>query len=197
MKPDEYFASVPEFARPICDALRTTIRKVAPELREVMKWSSPCYEGRGLVFGLSAFKAHVRLFFFKGAQVPDVDGLFEHGEDNASARSLKFSSIEEVPLGKLEKLIRAAATFDAEGAAKPMPRARRPELPMPKVLVAALNRAPEAKAFFATLAPSCRREYIEWISAAKKEETQARRLEQTIEMLTAGRRRHEQYRAER
>jgi uncharacterized protein YdeI (YjbR/CyaY-like superfamily) len=68
-------------------------------------------------------------------------------------------------------------------------RTRRPELPIPKELASGLKRVPRAAAFFQTLPPSCRREYIEWISAAKKEETRERRTQQAMEMLTAGRRR--------
>jgi uncharacterized protein YdeI (YjbR/CyaY-like superfamily) len=33
------------------------------------------------------------------------------------------------------------------------------------------------------LAPSCRREYLEWIEEAKKPETRARRIAKTLEML--------------
>jgi uncharacterized protein YdeI (YjbR/CyaY-like superfamily) len=57
-----------------------------------------------------------------------------------------------------------------------------------------LRKAPKANACFETLPPSCRREYIEWISTAKRAETLARRLETTIAMLTKGKRLNEQYR---
>lgn len=192
---DNYIAKAPEFARPICEALRKLIHKAAPELRETIKWSSPCFEGRGLICGLGAFQKHVRLFFFKGAQVPDPDGVFADGEDNASGRSAKFFSLEEIPVKKLERLIRAAAQLDAEGKVKPPPRARRPELPMPKEFAATLKRSPKARTYFETLSPSCRREYVEWISAAKRDETRERRLAEAIEMLSEGRRRNEPYRA--
>jgi hypothetical protein len=192
---DAYIAKAPEFARPICEALRTLIHKAAPELRETIKWGSPCFEGRGLVCGLGAFQKHVRLFFFKGAQVPDPGGIFVAGEDNASGRSAKFPSLEKIPVKRLERLIRAAAKLDAAGKARPVPRARRPELPMPKEFAASLKRSPKARAYFETLPPSCRREYIEWISTAKRDETRERRLAEAIEMLSEGRRQNEQYRA--
>ena len=156
---------------------------------------TPCFEGRGLVCGLGAFQKHVRLFFFKGARVPDPEGVFADGEDNASGRSAKFASLEEIPVKKLERLIRAAAKLDAEGKAKPMPRARRPELPMPREFADALKRSSKARLYFETLPPSCRREYIEWISTAKRNETRERRLAEAIEMLSEGRRHNQQYRA--
>lgn len=43
-----------------------------------------------------------------------------------------------------------------------------------------------AKTFFESLAFTHRREYVEWIVSAKREETKARRLETTMEKLTAG-----------
>jgi uncharacterized protein YdeI (YjbR/CyaY-like superfamily) len=65
---------------------------------------------------------------------------------------------------------------------------------MPEELAKALKGAPKAQAFFETLPPSARREYVEWVSTAKREETRARRLEEAVSMLSAGRRRNEQYR---
>jgi hypothetical protein len=187
-------AEAPEFARPICETLRAVIRRAGPELREVIKWGNPCYEGRGLVCGFGAFQKHVRLFFFKGAQVPGLDGLLLQGEDNASGRAINFTSAENIPVKKLERLLRAAVKLDADGNAKRLPRVRRPELPMPKEFAAALKHERKAQAFFATLPPSCRREYIEWISTAKKAETRARRLAEALTMLSAGRRHNDQYR---
>ncbi|HEY0549662.1 MAG TPA: YdeI/OmpD-associated family protein, partial [Verrucomicrobiae bacterium] len=57
------------------------------------------------------------------------------------------------------------------------------------------KRSSKARVYFDTLPPSCRREYIEWISTAKRDETRERRLAEAIEMLSAGRRHNEQYRA--
>ena len=190
---DAYFEEAPEFARPICKKLRSLIFEAAPSLREVLKWSSPCYEGRGLVCGIGAFKQHVRLYFFKGGQLPDPSGILSGGEGNASGRSLKFASVSEIPVKVLTQLMREAARVDASGA-RSAPRARRKELAMPDDFAAALKRAAKAKTFFESLPPSCRREYIEWIITAKREETRTRRLNEAITMLGAGRRQNEQYR---
>jgi len=48
----------------------------------------------------------------------------------------------------------------------------------------ALNR--KAKDFFETLAPACRRHFIGWIVTAKREETKARRLEESLALLARG-----------
>jgi uncharacterized protein YdeI (YjbR/CyaY-like superfamily) len=49
-----------------------------------------------------------------------------------------------------------------------------------------LSKNKKAKEYFHTLAPSYRRNYILWISAAKKEETRKRRLKEAIGLLTKG-----------
>lgn len=41
--------------------------------------------------------------------------------------------------------------------------------------------------FWERLAPSCRRTWIGWIDSAKREETKARRLRESLELLAAGR----------
>ncbi|MBK6379505.1 MAG: YdeI/OmpD-associated family protein [Chitinophagaceae bacterium] len=44
----------------------------------------------------------------------------------------------------------------------------------------------QAAGFFKSLAFTHKREYVEWITGAKKEETRQTRLQTTIKKLTAG-----------
>lgn len=60
------------------------------------------------------------------------------------------------------------------------------EAPLPEDLAQALAAAPAAGAKFETLSRSCRREYLQWIDEAKKPETRARRIQQTLEKLCSG-----------
>lgn len=57
------------------------------------------------------------------------------------------------------------------------------EVSVPAELAAALAADPAAKAAFDRLSFSHRREYAEWVAAAKRDETRARRAAQTIERL--------------
>ncbi|WP_224999790.1 YdeI/OmpD-associated family protein [Cesiribacter sp. SM1] len=59
----------------------------------------------------------------------------------------------------------------------------RPELTVPEYLQALLDKHPAAKTFFEGLAYTHRKEYLLWITEAKKEETRQRRLQQMLEML--------------
>jgi Domain of unknown function (DUF1905)/Bacteriocin-protection, YdeI or OmpD-Associated len=55
---------------------------------------------------------------------------------------------------------------------------------IPPELAAALRRNAAARKRFDALSYTHRREYVEWIAGAKKEETRTRRVERTIQRLT-------------
>ena len=60
------------------------------------------------------------------------------------------------------------------------------ELNMPAELESALDRSKKAAEFFHSISPSYRRQYIAWIATAKRPETRAKRLSETIKLLKAG-----------
>ncbi len=45
----------------------------------------------------------------------------------------------------------------------------------------------------AQLSPSCKREYVEWIAEAKREETRAKRVAQAVEWIASGKSRNWKY----
>lgn len=57
------------------------------------------------------------------------------------------------------------------------------EVAVPDDLAAALDADPSVRALFDGLAFSHRREYVEWVEGAKKAETRARRVAQTVERV--------------
>ena len=59
---------------------------------------------------------------------------------------------------------------------------------IPKDLAKELRKEKDAKAFFDKLSYTHRREYVNWINEAKKEETRQNRIVKTIEMLKQGKR---------
>jgi hypothetical protein len=58
---------------------------------------------------------------------------------------------------------------------------------VPKDLRSALGASPEAKAAFAKLSFTHRREYVEWVEEAKRPETRERRVAATVSQVEAGR----------
>ncbi|WP_068615873.1 YdeI/OmpD-associated family protein [Paenibacillus tuaregi] len=56
-------------------------------------------------------------------------------------------------------------------------------LPVPEDLQQRLNESPKAAGFFAALAPSHRKAYLQWIEEAKRPETREARIVKTVEKL--------------
>ena len=67
----------------------------------------------------------------------------------------------------------------------PRPRFQMPST-IPRYIQAALRKDPAARRYFEGLAPSQRRRYVGWIESAKREETKAKRLQEAIRLLNAG-----------
>jgi uncharacterized protein YdeI (YjbR/CyaY-like superfamily) len=72
----------------------------------------------------------------------------------------------------------------------PAPPRRLPTgAPVPKFIRSALAAHPVARRNFAALAPTYRRDYLRWITEAKKPETRERRLKEAIRRLESNQRR--------
>jgi len=177
---DDYIAKAAPFAQPILTHVRVLAHQALPGAQETIKWGMPHLMVRGKnVVGLAAFKAHASV-------------VIHHEERGVGMGSLgKLASITDLP-DDGELIARFQAGLAEVGVPKPR-RAPKPELPVPSALAAALEAAPEAKRVFADFAPSHRREYVEWVAEAKREETRDKRIAQAIEWLTEGKKRHWKY----
>src|SRR4051812_697965 len=141
---DARITKASDFARPICVKLREIIRKAAPNLEECLKWGMPAYKGNGLVCCIGAFKQHVTLHFFRGAEFGGAHALLKDGADAANSRGIKFTSLKEVKAAAVAGLVKEGVKIDGtEKTAKP--KTKRAELPVPPAFTAALRKNPRAK----------------------------------------------------
>ncbi len=85
---------------------------------------------------------------------------------------------------KLEAIPAKPASFSSENPAPGVDYITR-SIETPPALQQLLDKNKKAAVFFDSLAFSHKREYVEWIVSAKKQETKTRRLEVTMEKLTA------------
>ncbi len=92
------------------------------------------------------------------------------------AKLIQEGRMTEAGLAKIE--------FDLDEA--PQARPRRPPLPLPDWLKEAFMQSPAAWENFQKLAPSHQRNYIGWISDAKREETRQKRIRYALERLEQG-----------
>lgn len=72
------------------------------------------------------------------------------------------------------------------------PKVRR-ELVVPDYLTAALRKNQKARATFEQFSPSHKREYVEWITEAKREEARKQRLATAVEWMAKGKPRNWKY----
>ncbi|WP_409214642.1 YdeI/OmpD-associated family protein [Prosthecobacter sp.] len=176
----------PEASRGMAEQFRTWIHRWEPDLTESIKWNILCFSGRKLVCGLSACKKHLGITFFRGTELRDITKLFNRGEGNTSILSFQVRSLKEFDAKAFQRLLHAAVALDADGTVKPPPPKQREQWPMPVVLAKALKKNKAAAGGFAAFKPTYQREYLVWISTAKQPETLAKRLEETLRALAAG-----------
>jgi uncharacterized protein YdeI (YjbR/CyaY-like superfamily) len=193
---DEYINRSPDFARPILTHLRELVHKGCPEAQEAIKWSTPAFLYRDkILFSMAAFKMHCRFIFWR----PEIAAMARKtgaAADDDGAVVGKVSQISELPADKeLLTYIRLARRLAEEGAPNPMRKksAPKPELEIPAEFAAALKKNKAAAKTFEAFAPSHRREYIEWIGDAKRDETRQKRIATVLEWLAEGKSRNWKY----
>lgn len=203
---DAYIASAPAYAQPVLTHIRTLFHKAFPDIAEEMKWNAPHFTHQGIVAGMAAFKAHIRFGFWKGKLLAESHADFK-GMKVADMSVAKIESLADLPADReLVAMIKAAVAFNIETVtnrpksrpakvrqpAQPKRQVKR-EIQLPPDLRAALGKNKAARATFAKFSYSHQREYIEWITEAKREETRTKRLAQTIEWLSEGKPRNWKY----
>lgn len=196
---DAQIAQAPEYAKPILEHLRQMVHKAVPEVVEDVKWSRPFFtlNGENLCF-MAAFKNYCAFGFWspkmpeylQSQGMPKVEGAGSIGQ---------IASLKDLPKD-LSKYVKYAAELIRKGEAGSAMEGRtrkgtRQEIEMSDAFAALLKKSKSAKANFEVLPPSCKREYLEWITTAKKEETRDKRMGQAITMLEAGRRFNDKYRS--
>lgn len=190
---DAYIAKAAPFAQPILIRLRRAVHKGCPAVVETLKWSVPAFEHHGILCGMAAFKAHC-IFNVWRTPVLKAQGLPEPLEA-ALERAGRVTSVKELPAERLlVQIIRRAAAVNESGLKGPRaPRTPKPAVRVPADLKAALSKHPKAAAKFASMSPSHKREYVEWITDAKAAETRARRVAQTVAWVSEGKNRNWKY----
>ena len=122
--------------------------------------------------------------------------MLSQDEKNRSAMGQfgRLTSLEDLPeRAALVALTRKSMTLIDQGVKAPRVTGSKAPLAVPQDLRAAIDAIPAAKATFDGFPPSCQREYVEWVTEAKRDETRAKRLAQTVEWLAEGKRRNWKY----
>ena len=195
---DVYINKAQPFAQPILTHLRELMHQACPSVKEEMKWSRPFFVLNGVILAhIAAFKQHCSIGIW-GSEMQKIlhaDGVKSEGSMGTFGRiaSLRDLPTDEALLG----YFRHAASFVIAGE-----RTKSYERPhrvakiareMPAELSAALKKNKAAAKVFAGFAPSCQREYADWIADAKRLETRDKRVAQAVEWIAEGKQRNWKY----
>lgn len=188
---DAYIAKARPFARPILGHLRSLVHEACPDVEEDIKWGFPVFLHHGILCNMAAFSAHCAFGFWKGSLLAEA-GL--KAKRDAMGQLGRLESVKDVP-GKAEfrRLVKAAMKLNEEGTKVERPVKKRPGIPVPADFAAALAGNKKARTTFEGFAPGQRREYLEWITEAKRAETRQKRIAQAIEWLAEGKQRNWKY----
>jgi uncharacterized protein YdeI (YjbR/CyaY-like superfamily) len=194
---DKYIENAAEFARPMLRRFRALVHDGCPGTEEAIKWRTPAFlYNRKILFSMAAFKEHCRFMFWR----PEIAALLKQDgleADRDAAFLPRIRSMVDLPSrSKLLHYIRETRRLADESPRSPMrkrPATPKPEIAMLPELTAALAKNKTAAANFHNFSPSHRREYLEWITEAKRPETRCKRISQAVEWITSGKPRNWQY----
>jgi uncharacterized protein YdeI (YjbR/CyaY-like superfamily) len=189
---DAYIDRQAQFAKPILATLRATVHQACPHCEETLKWGMPSFVYKGKILAnMAAFKQHAVFGFWQGKNVTG-----DTSEEREAMGSFgRLTDVADLPdSDTLAGLVKKAMALIDSGAKAPRPvKHPKPPLEVPADLEAALADNAAARATFEGFPTSARRDYLDWLADAKRPETRAKRLAQTLEWLTEGKRRHWKY----
>ncbi len=108
---NEMVASTNDWRGELLLKLHKTISSADPDLEEGWKWGVPVWSKNGLVCAISAFKDHVKINFFKGAQIHD-QSHFNSGLDSKDHRSINFGVGDTADKAIIQELVRQAVALN-------------------------------------------------------------------------------------
>ena len=189
---DAYIAKSQDFARPILEELRARVHEHVPGIEEDIKWGFPAFMYKGRIFfGMSAFKAHCGAGFWhplmRTADNKSPEGIGEFG---------RITALGQLPArAAFAKLLKKAKKLADDGVEGPKrtPAAKDRKVEVPADLAALLKKNTKARVTFEGFSYSKRKEYADWITGAKREETRAKRLATALEQLAEGKALHWKY----
>ena len=187
---EAYIDNASDFAKPILKHLRKVVHAGCPKVEETLKWRFPHFMYKGMFCGMAAFKEHCTFGFWKGALI------VKNGDDDGMGQFGKIRSLSDLPDEKtLLNYVREAVRLNDEGVKAPRQIKSKVKKPLviPDYLTGVLKRNAKARAAFENFSYSHKKEYVEWITEAKQEETRKRRLVTALEWMSEGKTRNWKY----
>jgi len=188
---DDYIAKAAPFAKPVLEHLRTLVHKNCPQVEEGIKWGMPAFLHHGMLANMAAFKQHCTFGFWKHKLVVGDD---RYAQNDSMGQFGRVTKLADLPPAKvISAFIKKAAVLNESGVKVERPKTRRAAPVTPDDLKAALAKNRKARANFDAFTPGNKREYVDWITEAKRAETRSKRVAQAVEWIAEGKSRNWKY----
>lgn len=156
---------------------------LSTNMQETVKWGMPTYTiNNKNVLGISAFKHHFGVWFFNGVFLADPHQLLYNAQEGKTKglRQLRFTDEKQIDKSIILAYVYEAIDNQRKGLeVKPTKK----PLIVPKELAAVFSKNDKLAALFEGLSLGKKREFTEYISNAKREETKLKRIEKSIPMI--------------
>ncbi len=168
-------------------ALLRSILQECP-LTEELKWGTPCYTyNNSNVVLIHGFKDYCALLFFKGALMPDPQGiLIQQSANVQSARQMRFTSAQQIK--DMQASIKAyiLEAINVEKSGQKVSLKKTEEYTIPEEFQAILNTDKHLATAFKALTPGRQRAYLLHFAAPKQSKTRTARIEKCIPAILDG-----------
>ncbi len=195
---DAYIATSQDFAKPILNHIRELVHKACPDIEEKMKWSFPHFDYKGeMMCSMAGFKEHCAFNFWKASLIKDTHKVLTTSKRVSMGHLGRITGIKDIPSDKIMiDYIKQAVRLNDEGVKVPQKAkpAVKKELEVPDYFTKALRKNKNAQKTFGDFSYSHKKEYLEWITDSKNEETRNKRMETAIEWMSTGKDRNWKYR---
>lgn len=191
---DTYISKSQDFAKPILEHIRGLVHKACPDVEETIKWGMPSFEYKGPYCMMAGFKHHCAFIFWKASLMKDPRLIANAKSEVSMGHLKKITSIKDLPSKKiLLSYLKEAAKLNADGIKRaPKPKVKK-ELVVPAYFTKVLKKNKKAFETFKSFSYSHKKDYVDWITEAKTDETRNKRIATTIVWLAKGRPRNWKY----
>ena len=192
---DAYIAKSADFAQLILNHLRQLVHKACPNVEEKMKWSFPNFDYQGMMCSMAAFKEHATFGFWKASLMSDPRKILGRMGETAMGDFGRITSLKDLPSDRIIlSYIKEAAKLNERGVKLPArAKKERKELDIPDYFMSAIRKNKKALATFENFTYSNKKEYLQWITETKTEETRDLRLATAIDWMAQGKVRNWKY----
>ncbi len=193
---DLYIYNAADFARPILLHLRELIHAACPDVQETIKWSFASFDYKGPMCSMASFKQHCAFGFWKASLMKDKKLIANAESESAMGHYGKITSLKDLPSDKkIIAHIKEAMKLNEKGVKLPSKKIKvvKKKIAAPDYFLKQIKKNKKAFTTFNNFSPSHKREYVEWITEAKTDETKNKRIAAAIEWMSEGKPRNWKY----